>query len=301
MEKLYKTYSEFLAEHFTGKIQKIAVNIGMSCPNRDGTIGKGGCTYCNNQSFVPDYCQPDRSVTQQLEDGKSFFARKYPEMRYLAYFQAYSNTYASVEVLRKYYEEALGVENIVGLVIATRPDCVSDELLNYLGELSEHNFVMMEYGVESCTDRTLKRINRGHDFACSAGVIRKTASKNVHVGAHLILGLPGESREEMLRQADEMSVLPVEVVKLHQLQILKGTKMEEDYHSNPSDFHLFAPEEYARLVVEILRRLRPDIAVERFTNQSPPHLLATEGWGLKNHEFVHILMRVAKECQDLSV
>ena len=271
--------------------------MGMSCPNRDGTIGKGGCTYCNNLSFVPEYCRPDLTVAEQLEQGKLFFGRKYPQMRYLAYFQAYSNTYAPLEVLKKHYEEALMVDKIVGLVIATRPDCVSEELLDYLGELSQRYFVMVEYGVESCIDRTLKRINRGHDFACSVKAIKCTAKRKIHVGVHLILGLPGESRKEMLNQADEISALPVDVVKLHQLQILKGTRMEKDYQESPSDFHLFSPEEYARLVVEFLQKLRSGIAVERFTNQSPPHLLATEGWGLKNHEFVHILIRVANESQ----
>ena len=271
--------------------------MGMSCPNRDGTIGKGGCIYCNNLSFVPEYCRPDLTVAEQLEQGKLFFGRKYPQMRYLAYFQAYSNTYAPLEVLKKHYEEALMVDKIVGLVIATRPDCVSEELLDYLGELSQRCFVMVEYGVESCTDRTLKRINRGHDFACSVKAIKCTAKRKIHVGVHLILGLPGESRKEMLNQADEISALPVDVVKLHQLQILKGTRMEKDYQESPSDFHLFSPEEYARLVVEFLQKLRSGIAVERFTNQSPPHLLATEGWGLKNHEFVHILIRVANESQ----
>lgn len=293
--KLYKTYSDFLSEHFTGKIQKIAVNLGMNCPNRDGTIGVGGCTYCNNLSFVPSYCQPNRTIAEQLEDGKHFFSRKYPEMRYLAYFQAYSNTYSPIDILKQRYEEALSVDKIMGIVIATRPDCVSDKLLNYLGELSKKHFVMMEYGLESCIDRTLKRINRGHDFACAANTIRRTAEKNILIGAHLILGLPGESREDMLCQADAISALPVDVIKLHQLQILKGTKMEQDFQEHPNDFLVFTPEEYAHLVLDYIKRLRSDIAIERFTNQSPLHLLSTKGWGLKNHEFIHILLRIAKE------
>lgn len=295
MKTLYKTYAQHLAEHFEGKVQKITVNAGLGCPNRDGTVGEGGCTYCDNRSFSPDYCQPKLSVAEQLRRGRDFFAHKYPAMRYLAYFQSFTNTYAPLSKLQRIYEEALSQDGIVGLVIATRPDCVNESLLNYLGQLARETYVMVEYGVESVCDATLQRINRGHNFACSRRAIEETAAWGVHTGAHVIVGLPGEGRTEILLQADELSRLPIETLKLHQLQIIKGTRMEQEYQRAPDDFLTFTPQSYAELVLDYLEHLRDDIAVERFTNQSPPELLATKGWGLKNHEFLHLLQAVARQ------
>lgn len=288
---LYTPFSAFLNRYFACKVQKISVDAGFTCPNRDGTLGVGGCTYCNNRTFNPGYCRELPSVTSQLEEGKSFFARKYSEMKYLAYFQAYTNTYAEVERLRTLYEEALSVSDVVGLVIGTRPDCMSDDLLNYLAELHRRSFVLVEYGVESTLDRTLLRIRRGHTFACSAEAIRRTAQAGIPVGAHMILGLPGECREEMVAQADVLSQLPLDTLKLHQLQLIRGTRMAREYDECPADFHLYEAEEYAELVVDFLERLRPDIVVERFASQSPADLLIAPAWGLKNYEFTELVKR----------
>ncbi len=205
----YTEFSAFLSKYFIGKVQKISVNGGFTCPNRDGTVGRGGCSYCNNRSFHPDYCREDRSVRQQLEDGKDFFSRKYPEMRYLAYFQSYTNTYGKLEHLRSLYEEALATDKVVGLVVGTRPDCMPEELLDYFSELSRRTFVLIEYGVETTDDETLKRINRGHTYACAAEAVRRTAERGIAVGAHLILGLPGERREDIVARAAEISELPL--------------------------------------------------------------------------------------------
>jgi hypothetical protein len=281
----WRDLADFLAPRFACKVQKISIHAGFTCPNRDGTVGFGGCTYCNNQTFNPSYCQTEKSITQQLEEGKAFFARKYPEMRYLAYFQAYTNTYGELEALKRKYEEALGVDGIVGLVIGTRPDCMPEALLDYLEGLNRRTFVWVEYGVESTHDETLARINRGHSFACAAEAIRRTAARGIAVGAHVILGLPGESREQILQQATDLSALPLDTLKLHQLQLIRGTRMAHDYEEHPEAFHLYSAEEYIDLVIDYVARLRPDIVVERFTSQSPKELLIAPDWGLKNHEF----------------
>lgn len=283
--KRYREFGDFLRERFPFKAQKIAINAGFTCPNRDGSKGRGGCTYCNNQTFNPSYCQTDKSVTDQLAEGVRFFSRKYPEMRYLAYFQAYTSTYGEQERLERLYEEALGYPGVVGLVIGTRPDCMPDSLLDYLARLSERALVLVEYGVESTLDRTLRRINRGHDFAEAKEAIRRTAARGIAVGAHLILGLPGESRDEILGHADRLSELPLTTLKLHQLQLIRHTRMALEFERQPEDFHLFTVDEYIDLVIDFIERLDPAIALERFVSQSPKELLIAPDWGLKNYEF----------------
>jgi radical SAM protein (TIGR01212 family) len=292
---LYRTFQTFLSKHLDVKVQKISLNAGFSCPNRDGSKGWGGCTYCNNQTFNPAYCDTGQRVSEQLEQGIRFFARKYPEMHYLAYFQAYTNTYAGLEQLKALYEEALSVPKVIGLVIGTRPDCMPDELLDYLTSLSKRCFVLVEYGVESTLDRTLEAINRGHDFACSADAIRRTASRGISVGAHIILGLPGEYNSDILKHADTLNTLPLDTLKLHQLQLIKGTKLAAQVAANPSWVQPFSADEYAELVVNFLEQLKPDIAVERFVSQSPPELLIAPDWGLKNYEFTHLVEKKLRE------
>ena len=283
--KRYREFGDFLRERFPFKAQKIAINAGFTCPNRDGSKGRGGCTYCNNQTFNPGYCQTDKSVADQLAEGVRFFSRKYPEMRYLAYFQAYTSTYGEQERLERLYEEALSYPGVVGLVIGTRPDCVPDRLLDYLARFSERVLVLVEYGVESTLDRTLRRINRGHDFAEAEEAIRRTAARGIAVGAHLILGLPGESRDEILGHADRLSDLPLTTLKLHQLQLIRHTRMALEFERQPEDFHLFTVDEYIDLAIDFIERLDPAIALERFVSQSPKELLIAPDWGLKNYEF----------------
>ena len=291
----YNEYGFWLKEQLGVKTQKISLNAGFTCPNRDGRVGTGGCTYCNNQTFNPDYCVTEKSITQQLEEGKLFFARKYPEMKYLAYFQAYTNTYDTLDHLKAKYEEALSAPDVVGLVIGTRPDCMPDALLDYLEELNRRTFLIVEYGIESVYDATLLRINRGHTHAQTVDAITRTAARGIRVGAHLILGLPRESREAMLHEASVLSDLPLTLLKLHQLQLIKGTRMAAEYAANPADFHLFTPDEYIDLVIDFIERLRPDLVLERFVSQSPSSLLAIPGWGLKNYEFVAKVKRRLNE------
>lgn len=283
--KPYREFGDFLREVFPYKVQKISINAGFTCPNRDGTKGFGGCTYCNNQTFSPEYCHTEKSVTEQLEAGVRFFSRKYPEMKYLAYFQAYTNTYDELDSLTSKYEEALACPGVVGLIVGTRPDCMPDALLDYFSTLSQKKFVMIEYGLESTLDRTLTRINRGHTHAESEEAIRRTAARNIYTGAHLILGLPGESREEILHHADRLSGLPVTTLKLHQLQLIRNTRMAKEYAEHPEEFHLYTTDEYIDLVIDFIEKLNPSIVVERFVSQSPKELLIAPDWGLKNFEF----------------
>lgn len=293
---LYLDFPTFLRRYFPFKVQKVSLNAGFTCPNRDGTKGHGGCTYCNNQTFNPDYCRTDKGIARQLEEGKRFFAHKYPEMKYLAYFQAYTNTYAGLEDLKRKYEEALAVDDVVGLVIGTRPDCMPDTLLDYLARLSERTFVLVEYGIESTLDVTLRRINRGHTWADTVDAVCRTHGRGLLCGGHVILGLPGETREDIWNQAGDVSSLPLDTLKLHQLQLIRGTRMAREWEERPQDFHLFGVEEYLETVVGYIERLRPDIVLERFLSQSPRELLLAPDWGLKNYEFTHRLQKKMREA-----
>ena len=287
MQQLYNDFSHWIRRQFPFRVQKISVDAGFSCPNRDGRLGTGGCIYCNNETFSPAYCNRRKSVTEQLEDGKMFFARKYLDMKYLAYFQAFTNTYASFDKLKALYEEALGVENVVGIVIGTRPDCVSTDLLDYLQELSSRTFVLVEYGIETTNDETLMFINRGHDFECSRKAVEETKKRGILTGGHVILGLPGEDEQESFRQAGIISSLPLDILKVHQLQVIRGTRLACSYEEKP--FHLYSVDEYIHLIAGYIQRLRPTIVLERFVSQSPKNLLLAPKWGLKNYEFTNLL------------
>ena len=291
----YNDFAAFLKGKFPFKVQKISLNAGFTCPNRDGSKGYGGCTYCNNQTFNPEYCRTEKSITQQLEEGKVFFAKKYPEMKYLAYFQAYTNTYGQLEHIKQMYEEALAVDDVVGIVIGTRPDCMPDSLLDYLEELNQRTFLIVEYGIESANNDTLKRINRGHTYECTIDAVKRTAARGILVGGHVILGLPGEDWNELMRQAALISELPLTTLKMHQLQLIRGTRMAHEYSESPSDFHLFTANEYIDLVIDYIERLRPDLVLERFVSQSPRELLIAPDWGLKNHEFSSKVRKRLKE------
>jgi radical SAM protein (TIGR01212 family) len=292
---VYNDFSSFLRKYFDGKVQKISLNAGFTCPNRDGVKGKGGCTYCNNQTFNPEYCKTEKSVKEQLEEGRLFFSRKYPEMKYLAYFQAYTNTYSELEELKRKYEDALSVDGVVGLVIGTRPDCMPDALLDYLEELNKRTFLLVEYGIESTNDDTLRRINRGHTYADTVDTVKRTAARGILTGGHVILGLPGETHDDIVSQAARLSELPLTTLKLHQLQLIRGTKMAHEFEEHPEEFHLYEVDEYIDLVIDYVEQLRPDMVLERFVSQSPKELLIAPDWGLKNYEFTE---RVKKRMRE---
>ena len=260
-------------------VQKIAIDAGFTCPNRDGTLSTGGCTFCNNRAFNPPYCNPVKRIQEQIEAGKRFFASKHKTAKYLAYFQAFSNTYAPIDILKAKYEEALNASDIVGIVIGTRPDCIDRDITDYLAALSHRTFVMLEIGVESCNDNTLQRINRRHDFACSSRAINLAHQAHIPVCAHVILGLPGENEQDWLNQAHVISSLPIDILKIHQLQIVRGSNLAEIYCRNP--FPLFTADEYIEFLAKYIRCLRKDIVLERFVSESPSSMLIAPRWGLK--------------------
>lgn len=289
--KPYRDFTSYLSESFAFKVQKISVNAGFSCPNRDGSKGRGGCTYCNNKSFSPEYSALIKTVSEQLKEGIEFFSHKYKEMKYLAYFQSYTNTYDSIDKLIKLYEEALAYPNVVGLVVSTRPDCMSKELLDYFEKIRANNFVLIEYGVESTLNKTLERVNRQHTFEESYDTIRNTAERGIPVGAHMILGLPGESYQEILSHATTLSTLPLTTIKIHQLQIIKGTAMAKEYNLLPESFHIFGLDEYIDLCVDFSELLNPDFYIDRFASQSPKDMLIAPDWGVKNHELTQKIIK----------
>lgn len=294
----FNAYPDYFRKLFGARVQKVSIDAGFTCPNRDGTKGTGGCTFCNNDAFSPSYCTPDKPIALQIEEGIAFHKRRYREAEsYLAYFQAYSNTYAPADTLRSLYEEALKYPGIIGLIIGTRPDCIDDEKLTLLKEISQDYYLSVEYGIESCYDKTLHRINREHTFKEAAEAVTETANLGIKTGAHFIFGLPGESEAEMLEGAEIISGLPLTTVKFHQLQIIKGTAIENEYRDNPSDFLMFTWEEYLEFIIRFLERLNPGIIVERFTGEAPPQFLAEKIWGGKRTD--QIVTLIEKRLEEL--
>lgn len=296
----FNSYSGYFKKTFGGRIQKVTINAGFSCPNRDGVLSSGGCTFCNNKAFNPSYCEPSKSVKQQIDEGIAFHAHRYGRAtQFLAYFQAFSNTYKPLTELKEIYDQALSHPDIVGIVVGTRPDCVDEEKLDYFAELSRSHYVILEYGVESCYDETLCRVNRGHDFAKAVWAIEETAKRGINVGAHFILGLPGETREMMIAQTEMINQLPLNTIKFHQLQIFKETLMEEEYRQTPENFKFFGRDEYIEFFIEILTRLNPSIVVERFAGEAPPRFHGGPAWGLTRND--ELLVMLEKRLEKLNL
>lgn len=296
-ERRFNSYSRYFAKQFGGRVQKISIDAGFSCPNRDGKISTGGCTFCSNEAFNPSYCRPEKSIKQQIEEGIEFHRRRYRRASlYLAYFQPFSNTYKPLDELKCIYQQALNVPEIAGIVIGTRPDLIDEGILQYLTEIQQTHYVMLEYGVESVHDETLKRVNRGHDFATAEKAIHLTAHYGIPCGAHFIFGLPGESKEMMLDAAEIISKLPLTTVKFHQLQIFKDTKMAEEYLQHPEAFHLFDLEEYIDFVIDFAERLNPNIVIERFAGEVPPRYLVSEPWMKLRYD--EVLVRIEKWMEE---
>jgi radical SAM protein (TIGR01212 family) len=313
--KRYNSFVGYFKRKYGERLQKIVLDAGFTCPNRDGKVGRGGCTYCDNAAFHPSYSTAGKSLHQQLDEGIEFHKVRYRTTEhYLAYFQSFSNTYAPLERLKSLYEEALRHPDVVGIVIGTRPDCVDEQKLDYLAELSRGNIladwrrslsdgqertapiIIVEYGIESCYDQTLARINRGHDFETARMAVQMTADRGLDVGVHFILGLPGETRQMMLDSCALINSLPIRSVKFHQLQIVKGTRMEKEYAECPQDFERFSLEEYLDFFVDMLERLRPDLFIERFVGEVPPRFVNETPWGLiRNVELLRLLEKRLQE------
>ncbi len=282
----FNSYPEYFRAKFGTRVQKVTIDAGFTCPNRDGTRGTGGCIYCLNKAFNPSYCHPGKSVTQQLSEGIPFLRHRYRRaVSYLAYFQAFSNTFAPVSHLEQLYLEALKFPGVKGLIIGTRPDCIDNDKLKLLKDLSRDHYVAVEYGIESCYNKTLSRINRGHTFEESVAAIKLTSDAGLNTGAHFIFGLPGESLDEMLDQAQIISELPLTTVKFHQLQVIRGTQLAADYLKDPSGLKLFTAKSYLEFIIKFLERFNPAIVVERFTGEAPPRFVLSEGWGIRTDQF----------------
>ena len=281
-ERRLNAYSDYFKREFGERVQKITIDAGFTCPNRDGTCGTGGCTFCNNRAFNPSYNNPGKSIADQIMQGMAFHRKRYRKAsRYLAYFQAYTNTYAKLEELSSMYEQALAVPGVMGIVVGTRPDCVDGNLLDYFRDLSKRCHVVVEYGIESVFNPTLQRVNRGHEVEKSLWAVRETARRDVRVGGHVIIGLPGESRDDFMTMADELSGWPLSSIKFHKLQLIKGTAMAKEYEEKPEDFQSFSMEEYLHLMMEILERLNPAFVVERIAGEVSPGMAVRDGWGIR--------------------
>lgn len=296
-ERPFNAYSSYMKRKYGQRIQKLSIDAGFTCPNRDGTLSDKGCFFCSNEAFNPSYCRRFASIDEQIEEGIRFHKWRYKKVqKYFAYFQAYSNTYAPLDVLKSRYEQALKHENVCGLVIGTRPDCLDREKLQYLAELNKDNHIVVEIGIESCYDKTLKEINRGHDFKAVVTALKLCKEYGLDTGGHLIFGLPGETKEQMMKEADILSELPLDTIKLHQLQILKNTPMAEDYLRNPSKYHLFDFESYKDFVIAFLERLNPNIVIERFVSEVPPRYNMLNNWsGLRNESIVEVIEKQMRD------
>lgn len=302
--KRYNTFVWYYKRVYGERLQKLVIDAGFTCPNRDGTVGYGGCSFCDNAAFHPSYSTAGKSIAAQIDEGIEFHQVRYRNTRhYLAYFQSYSNTYAPLPRLKELYLEALSHPHIVGIVIGTRPDCIDEEKLDWLAELKAGRalpdwrrdgfgspVVKVEYGIESCYDATLMRVGRGHDVAAAERAVRLSAERGLDPGAHFILGLPGESRSMLVDQCSFISSLPLHSVKFHQLQLVKGTRIEKEYAAVPDDFLRLDLPEYLDLVVDILERLRPDLYIERVAGEVPPRFVNETQWGLiRNFQILHLL------------
>lgn len=293
----FNAYAEYLRSEFGGRVQKLSIDAGFTCPNRDGSKGAGGCTFCDNDAFNPSYCQPAKSITQQILEGIEFHKVRYRRAtKYLAYFQAFSNTYSTLPELERRYGEALSFPEVAGLVIGTRPDCIDEEKLDYFRHLSKSHYIIIEYGIESCYDKTLARIHRGHTFEDTVKAFEMTSRMGLRSGGHLVFGLPGESLQEMLAEAEMISALPIHTVKFHQLQILKGTAIAKEFSTAPEDFIRFSLEEYIEFIIDFTERLDPGIVIERFAGEVPPRYLAEAGWGLIRYD--QVLQRIEKRMDE---
>ncbi len=288
MQEPFNSYSKYIKSVFSERVQKISVDAGFTCPNRDGSKAKGGCTYCDNKTFSPFYCSPNKTITQQLNEGIAFFEPKYKTQQYLAYFQSYTNTYASIEHLKKLYTEALSHNKVVGMVVSTRPDCINADIINLLNSFTDKFHIVLEIGIESTKNSTLQKINRAHTFEDTKNAFKLTKNTKLHIGGHLILGLPLESIDDMLNHAKEISKLNIHTLKIHQLQIIKGTAMALDFKNNANNYNLFDVDGYISLIIKFLEVLNPNIIVERFASESPKNMIIAPNWNsVKNFEITN--------------
>ena len=291
----YNAFGQYMKDLYGSAVYKVNVDAGFTCPNRDGTVATGGCIYCNNDSFRPSACTSTISLREQIRKGIPYLRSRYGAGKFIVYFQPYTNTYAPVDVLERLYGEALDNPGVVGLAIGTRPDCVDEQKIALLEKLARDSFILLEYGLQSIYDRTLEFINRGHDYDCFKKAVSLTANRGIHIGAHLILGFPTESREQMLDMADELSRLPIEFLKIHQLQVVKDTALADLYAANP--FATFGYHDYIAILADFLERLSPNIVIQRLFAAAPDNILIAPVWNKTRSEFLRDLEAFLEERQ----
>lgn len=291
--KRYNSFSQYQKKIYGERVQKVSVDAGFTCPNRDGTVASGGCIYCNNESFNPSYNDAGKSITQQIEEGIEFLKRRYKARKFIAYFQPYSNTYASLDTLKRYYEEALSVPGIIGLTIGTRPDCVDEAKIAYLQQLATSYDITIEYGLESIFDDTLKRVNRGHDVRSYLDALQMTAGRGIKICTHMIFGFPWESPDLWLQTAEWLSDKTFDFLKIHQLHVVKETALARMYQKNP--FPLLGYEEYIDIIISFLERLNPGIVIQRLFGEAPPRTLIAPHWNIRNTQLLQILDKKLEE------
>ena len=292
----YHAYNDWVRKEHGGRLQKVSIDAGFTCPNRDGSLGVGGCSFCNNEGFSPSYLLEQRDILKQIDTGIEFMRRRYPRTKsFLAYFQSYSNTYGDLERLRKIYDIALSHPDITGIVIGTRPDCLPDEVLDYLADLSTRTLVELEIGIESCNDEVLRECLRGHDFACTQDAIRRAAQRGLFITGHLLLGLPLETQESLIAGAKEIATLPLDALKFHQLQIVRGTRLANQYRANPESISLLDPASYQDAVIDILEYLPPEFKIQRLGSEVPPNVLVSPDWGFRLSRFPEMLEKRLEE------
>ncbi len=296
----FNSYTEYFRKEFGERVQKVTINAGFSCPNRDGTVAFGGCTFCNNSAFNPSYNIASKTITLQIEEGITFHKFRYRRAsKYLAYFQAFTNTHAPLADLKRMYEEALSNSNIIGLVIGTRPDCIDAEKLDYLAELSKRYYIIVEYGIETSNNQILKDINRGHDYQCAVWAVNETKKRGIKTGAHYIIGFPGQTENDYLELAKQIAALKLDTVKFHQLQIVNGTAMKNDYEQNPDKYTIFSLQEYLDILCKMIVHINPETVIERIASEIPPKYLFSEGWGLIRYDEVLRIFEQLMEERDI--
>jgi radical SAM protein (TIGR01212 family) len=289
MDRRYTSFGAYMRKRFGATVYKVNVDAGFTCPNRDGTVGVSGCIYCNNDSFRPSSCRPTLTVSEQVLNGITYVRKRYKSEKFLVYFQPYTNTYAPVDELERLYREALSDASVIGLAIGTRPDAVDAEKIALIQSLAEKYFILVEYGMQSMYDKSLEFINRGHDYNTFLKALEMTRNRGIFIGAHIIVGFPTETRDEMLAMADELSYLPIEFLKIHQLQVIKETPLEILYKENP--FHVFAYDEYLDFVIDFIERLSSNITLQRLFATAPDAILIAPQWGKSRQEILRDIER----------
>jgi len=279
MQQRYTDFNSSLKAQFGCRVQKITIDAGLGCPNRDGTLSRGGCIYCNARGSGTGAMASGISISDQIAAARTALAKRYGAKRFIAYFQSFSNTYAPLATLQRLYEEALGFDDVVGLAIGTRPDCIDIPKLDYLEKLARHRLIWLEYGLQSAHDPTLRAINRGHDAACFFRAVAMTRNRGIKVCAHVIMGLPGETRREMLATARALADMAIDGVKIHLLYVIRATALETIYARG--DYRCLEQHAYVNLVCDFLEILPPSVVIQRLTGDPHPSELVAPAWSLE--------------------